>query len=59
MVDFSEAEAFYEKATKVAVQRPLLNSEIDFKTVDQGNHYDSMIEVGIPAGIEWIERQER
>lgn len=31
-------------------------TEVEFMTVESGEHYDSMIGKGIPAGINWIKR---
>ena len=31
--------------------------EVDFELVPRGGHYRSMIDEGIPSGIEWIERR--
>ncbi len=33
-------------------------SELTFRTVAKGGHYQSMIEVAIPEGIEWIRAQD-
>lgn len=30
------------------------NPDVTYKVVDEGGHYYSMLEEGIPAGIEWI-----
>jgi hypothetical protein len=31
----------------------------DFVTVNTGNHYQSMIDQGIPKGIEWLKEIEQ
>lgn len=37
-----------------AARLQALGKNVTLKTVPTGDHYDSMIEEGIPAGIEWI-----
>ena len=37
-----------------AARLTALGKDVTHKTVPSGDHYDSMIEEGIPAGIEWI-----
>jgi dipeptidyl aminopeptidase/acylaminoacyl peptidase len=32
------------------------NSNVTFVTVNEGDHYDSMIQQGIPRGIEWLNK---
>lgn len=32
------------------------NPNITFITVNKGDHYDSMIQQGIPKGIEWLNK---
>lgn len=32
------------------------NANVDFVTADNGDHYDSMIEQGIPKAIEWLNK---
>ena len=51
---YAEAQAFYQKAKQVASERALPKSDLTFKVVPEGGHYDSMIEAGIPAAIDWI-----
>ncbi|QDU27589.1 Alpha/beta hydrolase family protein [Anatilimnocola aggregata] len=33
------------------------NAQVTVYTVEEGDHYDAMIEEGIPAGIEWIKQR--
>lgn len=47
VVPFGECEAFSQRLKA-------LGKQVTFKAVDSGDHYDSMIEEGIPAGIEWL-----
>lgn len=35
----------------------LTNNQVNFVEVPSGRHYDSMIEQGIPQGIEWLNQQ--
>ncbi|AIE88027.1 alpha/beta hydrolase family protein [Fimbriimonas ginsengisoli] len=35
------------------------NSDVDLVRVSSGDHYDSMIQEGIPAGIQWLGRARR
>ncbi|HUE72466.1 MAG TPA: prolyl oligopeptidase family serine peptidase [Pirellulaceae bacterium] len=46
----SETRSFAERLQAVG-------KSVTLKTVPSGGHYDSMIEEGIPAGIEWIKAQ--
>lgn len=32
---------------------------VDYKEVPDGDHYDSMIEQGIPAGIAWLKKLDK
>lgn len=35
------------------------SSNVEFAIVDSGDHYDSMIQAGIPRAIHWIQNQRR
>ena len=48
-VPFEDTKAFVSELQKV-------NSTVTFLTAEKGDHYDSMIQQGIPKGIEWLDK---
>ena len=48
-----------EQAEPFVAQLRATNSDVTVKTVESGGHYQSMIDEGIPAGIEWIQERSR
>lgn len=50
-VEFATAKAFADACKAKSLR-------VTFATVDEGGHYDSMIDEGIPQGIDWIQNLE-
>lgn len=51
-VHTSGVQAYAEKLRQT-------NGDVDLVTVSSGGHYDSMLQQGIPKGIEWLGRERR
>lgn len=50
-----DSNVSFDETAEFCSRLQALGKRVTFKAVDSGDHYDSMIREGIPAGIEWLQ----